>query len=262
MLKRSSVVAFVAFATVSALCQSNQPTGGGKPAGSQNKLAAPSTNYDRKQTSDRTEPAETHPDSIKWYTNLERPDWWLVIIGALTGIVIGWQSFETRRAAQAMRDSNLATASSQRARLSINAQHRDTERGHRTDRRFQLIATNFGKTIAEVFEVATKLAHQGPELFKHLETMDFPLPVPNRFREPYLIQPGEHWQIAEIDISEVVEPGMEIEIESGRRIAVWYGWIIYRDFVGQAHQRKFFYMYSGRNETFFAVGPEGSNTGD
>ena len=32
-----------------------------------------------------------------WWTD---PNWWLVIVAALTGIVIGWQSRETRRAAQ------------------------------------------------------------------------------------------------------------------------------------------------------------------
>jgi peptidoglycan/LPS O-acetylase OafA/YrhL len=43
--------------------------------------------------------------ATKWY---EKSDWWLVIVAAFTGCVICWQSYETRRAANAQADGNRA----------------------------------------------------------------------------------------------------------------------------------------------------------
>ena len=51
----------------------------------------------------RTDDALTHQEQAKvspWYTTLEGPDWWLVIIAALTGAAILWQAVETKHAAE------------------------------------------------------------------------------------------------------------------------------------------------------------------
>jgi hypothetical protein len=202
----------------------------------------------------------TPPPRTRWYSSLETPDWWVVIIAALTGAAVAWQSLETRRAAQAMRAANRASVQSQRARLSIQSEHRDIEQGHGPYRTFQLIATNVGQSIAEVFEVDTRVAHFGREIFKHLETMDFPEPNPNLLHEPHLLLPGARGQFAEVPISEIVEPGRESEIEEGRHIPVWYGWIMFKDFAGGVHRQRFFYMFSGQNRAFFEVGPSGWNS--
>jgi hypothetical protein len=37
----------------------------------------------------------------KWYASLKDPNWWVVIVTALTGAFIGWQAWETRKAAGA-----------------------------------------------------------------------------------------------------------------------------------------------------------------
>ena len=195
-----------------------------------------------------------------WYTVLERPDWWLVIVGVLTAAVIAWQSFETRRAAQAMRDSNQATARSQRARLSIREEHEDKTRGGQTERVFYLTATNFGNTIAEVFEIARKSASYGPDLLKNLEGLALPDPDPIKLREPHMISPGESWKFAEVQRWEIAEPGMEDEVAAGRQIPVYYGWIKFKDLAGQAHRRRFFYTYSKANQELVQLGPEGWNS--
>jgi hypothetical protein len=198
----------------------------------------------------------------KWYAALERPDWWLVIIAALSGAAVAWQAFETRRATEAVREANQATAHSQRARLTIKAEYRDAPRGDASDRSFQLIATNFGKTIAEVIEFATALEFYGHELFRDLETIHFPDPVPNRLGESQFVLPGEQWQFPELHGFQVMKPVWETEIRQGRRIPVWYGWVEYKDFNGKLHRRRFFFMFSGGNQQFFAVGPEGWNAED
>ena len=43
--------------------------------------------------------------SPRWYKS---PEWILVVVGCVTFLVIGWQSFETRRAATATRDAAIA----------------------------------------------------------------------------------------------------------------------------------------------------------
>jgi hypothetical protein len=48
---------------------------------------------------------ESDSDAPKWYAAFKRPEWALVLIGILTAGVIGWQSYETRKAAQASAES-------------------------------------------------------------------------------------------------------------------------------------------------------------
>ncbi len=62
---------------------------GGQASASQNNSQRPQT---------KTEATKNQPP--KWY---ESPEWVLVIVGIVTCFVIGWQSWETRRAAEATR---------------------------------------------------------------------------------------------------------------------------------------------------------------
>lgn len=48
---------------------------------------------------------QANPSSPKWYTALERSDWWLVVIAALTGLAIVYQAREMMRATDAMKAS-------------------------------------------------------------------------------------------------------------------------------------------------------------
>jgi hypothetical protein len=54
---------------------------------------------------------------VHWWSD---SNWWVVIIAAITAAVIGWQSWETRKAAQASRDNVGATKDSADAAL-LNA---------------------------------------------------------------------------------------------------------------------------------------------
>lgn len=60
-----------------------------------------------------TKPSESR--SPRWYTPLKRPEWWLVILGFPTLFFVGWQAWESRKAANASRDSAEALVKSERA---------------------------------------------------------------------------------------------------------------------------------------------------
>lgn len=79
----------------------------------------PDANCENTQTSNQsrvgltTQPPNHSPnraqeadcDSPHWYAAIKRPDGWLVVVGLITCIVIGWQSWETKRAAEAAANS-------------------------------------------------------------------------------------------------------------------------------------------------------------
>jgi hypothetical protein len=50
-------------------------------------------------------PQKAEADPPKWYTPFERPDWWLVVIAAATGLAIAYQAREMKRATEAMKES-------------------------------------------------------------------------------------------------------------------------------------------------------------
>jgi hypothetical protein len=71
----------------------------------------------------KTASADTQPPH--WYT---LPEWWLFILGVPTLFVFGWQAFETRRAAEATRDSvDLMERQAEEARGSTAQQTRDVQ---------------------------------------------------------------------------------------------------------------------------------------
>src|ERR1700729_1968622 len=78
-----------------------------KAADKKQQLTKPSqpavipTDGQNKQSSGQQNQTNPDADPPRWYTPLERPDWWLVIVAALTGGVVGWQSFATAKSAKA-----------------------------------------------------------------------------------------------------------------------------------------------------------------
>jgi hypothetical protein len=71
----------------------------------------------------KTASADAH--SPHWYT---LPEWWLFILGVPTLFIFGWQAFETRRAAEATRDSvDLMERQAEEARGTTAQQTRDVQ---------------------------------------------------------------------------------------------------------------------------------------
>jgi hypothetical protein len=106
-MKRLAIFASVTILTVCASGQSDKVADQKQESARQSQPAALSTDSPNEQANSQTE----QPKPPKWYTTLERPDWWLVIIAGLTGCVIGWQSWETRKSAKGAKgaaDASLA----------------------------------------------------------------------------------------------------------------------------------------------------------
>jgi hypothetical protein len=89
---------------VLALSVSGQPknASGDKHPTSDKQQPAPVTTYAHDSNCCTTQ-ASQKPDTkpTRWYASLERPDWWIVILAALTGGFVGWQAWETRKASDA-----------------------------------------------------------------------------------------------------------------------------------------------------------------
>jgi hypothetical protein len=107
--------------------QPNKAADEKKEPAKQSQPALLPTDSQNKQTGGQTSQSKPDAETPKWYTTLERPDWWLVGIAFFTGCVIFWQSWETRKAAQgAKENAKVALAQIQmmkdkeRPRLSIS----------------------------------------------------------------------------------------------------------------------------------------------
>ncbi len=84
----------------------NGPTKGTREAAQKNSPAAPlPVPYQINNQWVYTEAQAAGNQSPHWY---ESPEWVLVIVGCVTFIVIGWQSFETRRSADAAQKATIA----------------------------------------------------------------------------------------------------------------------------------------------------------
>jgi hypothetical protein len=101
MLKDTLLVTVSALLTTLALsAQPNQRANNSQQAARNGNVAIVASAPEKHDGCDNDKGKLT-ADSPHWYTALKRPEWWVVIVAALTGGVIGWQSWETRKAAQA-----------------------------------------------------------------------------------------------------------------------------------------------------------------
>ena len=115
-----------------ALCMSGQPhsaTNKEQHPAPQSKPAVVSANAPNEQPDGQENEAAPNPKPPRWYAPLQRPDWWVVIFAGITGGVICWQSYETRRAAKATGVAAVATErlllasiAKDRARLRVDLQ--------------------------------------------------------------------------------------------------------------------------------------------
>jgi hypothetical protein len=204
------------------------------------------------------------------------PEWALVIVGIITFVVIGWQSWETRRSAQAMRDGlplqkSTADAALLSARAVVNAERawivaelncicnqgkdgrwyqRDgtaltMEEALRGDHlRYELKLTNAGRTPANItsFQVSYTLLPKG--------VTDLPTNAGGDLserREPNQFVAGS----SSVEISEPIiavdayTRGHWLPIRALEETAVVHGWVKYRHMFDQNEdQADFCYVYS------------------
>jgi hypothetical protein len=126
--------------------QKQEPAKQGQPA----VLHADSPN---KQASSQADQPKANPNAPEWYTALERPDWWLVIVATLTAGVICWQSIETRKAAQSALLNAQAMITAERPWLVAHLKQFEEETIPESGRlRLSWEVKNVGKTPAKLIE--------------------------------------------------------------------------------------------------------------
>jgi hypothetical protein len=100
MLKRLAILAITALATIVPLAAQPNQTADQKQQPAKQGQPSPVTSAPEKHDSGDQQKGETSADAPNWYAAFENPDGMLVIVGLITCVVIGWQSWETRDAAK------------------------------------------------------------------------------------------------------------------------------------------------------------------
>jgi len=106
---RSAVaISFICILAASVAGQPNATTNN-KNTSAKKEKALPIGKHEDKSPTDT--PHKTNDDPPRWYAPFERPDWWIVIIAALTGAAIVYQAKEMTKATNVMRDQGKLMAS-------------------------------------------------------------------------------------------------------------------------------------------------------
>lgn len=178
----------------------------------------------------------------KWYTPLNRPDWWVVIIAGLTAGFIGYQALEMRHATEAMRAQSAHTVNAERpwVVLTIYAQSFRMQPADRLDWRI----SNDGRTVANIIECGLRCSKvQGMEtILKSPPNYGSPIPF---YGIP--LAPQAHldaWTFIEKDTGRGLNTVDVEEIRSKGHDLVAYGVVRYRDQFGQEHESRFCYYYA------------------
>jgi hypothetical protein len=92
MLKGVAILASAAIIAISVPAQPQKAADREEGSAAQRQQAVADSENLKKRASGPAEQAKNDPDPPKWYASLGRPDWWLVILGFGTLLVVGWQT--------------------------------------------------------------------------------------------------------------------------------------------------------------------------
>jgi hypothetical protein len=163
--------------------QSNQDRSPNPQPTKQVQPALPSSKGENSQTNagnEETKPNGIAPDrntSSGWPQWIHDSNWWLVIIAGLTGGVIGWQSWETRKAAQGAKENAEAAFSQlqiirekERARVGVDLEDLklDVVPGPHTSIEVGWGVTLYGQTDAFIHGSQCFAEVEGQNLPEHL----------------------------------------------------------------------------------------------
>lgn len=99
MLKMLTITGAILTLTGGMSGQPNKATYNKQPPASQSHPAIVSANAPDEQNRSDKRQSKSSSYPPEWYAALKRPEWWLVILGFPTLVLIGWQAWETRKAA-------------------------------------------------------------------------------------------------------------------------------------------------------------------
>ena len=195
---------------------------------------------------------EAKTDPPHWYTGLTRPDWWLVIIAALTGIAVAYQAGEMRRATAEMQKSAQAAAdnielfvSKERARLLVTIKY--------DDQSFYFARITKLKPLDQVYEtVRVEIAQHGPtkafnvvgkaKVFFADSKVPTQSAIPVPLDLPSIIEGGADPVTDAIHIP--ISTDEELDAIRNERLFVHlFGEVTYEDIFGRPHRSPFRYIW-------------------
>ncbi len=210
--------------------QANKATGQKEQIGQNANPAPIATDAADKHGDSQANQSKAESDPPEWYAALERPDWWLVLVAAITGGLISWQSFSTQKAA---RGAELAAdAALLNAKAFINAERPwilvKASPSKRREFGWELLAVNKGRTPAEVVAqadncVAIDIMASLPDVAKYGKSNIYPT--------PQIILPEETFVVGEITQYSLFknDQGSITRFRNMETEGYVYGSIIYRD---------------------------------
>jgi hypothetical protein len=203
----------------------NRPNGSANETTNKAGQPSPFSNQiNEQQIKSETQTAQAEPRH--WY---ESPEWVLVIVGCITFIVIGWQSFETRRAATAAKLSADAFINSERGWVFLDdlpgIDLQPQQPGTAGVYALPITFKNAGKTVCRIRELSTRL-HTVQAI------SDLP-PLPQYSSTSsgidYLLAPGEMRMGIEVLCEEALSDDVIRELRTRRRYLCFYVRVKYLD---------------------------------
>ena len=261
MLKNLGVLTIVAIAAIGVSGQPNKASNKERQNSANRQPSAVTPDSAEKHKSSNADQTEPNPDSPKWYESLERPEWWLVILGFPTLVFVGWQAWETRKSASAALLNAQALVNSERPWMVITIEHSPSVF---QDDVFTIKAINRGRSPAEVISrsencLIVKGEGQMPPEPMYTETGTLR-------NSQIVVTEGEFTleTVSEGYLHQMCESEeMFAELKSFTRQAYIFGQIVYRDLIkGDEHRTRWCCMYFPGHPrcTFVHSGPSGYNT--
>jgi hypothetical protein len=185
--------------------------------------------------------AGTTDQSPHWYdflTSSVAADWAIVIVAGLTGLVVGWQAWETRKAANAARRSAVAGQLAQRTSRVIERAYLDVHgfamSGDVLKPKFRFQISNTGNTPAKVTHSVFGVMI-APTLDAGTVNWD-PADAPQGIAPGTLIYKGHP---AHLMVQGLISQTQHDQLVSGACHLYIFGKVVYSDRFGVTHHRYF-----------------------
>jgi hypothetical protein len=117
---------------------------------------SPVASAPEKHDSGQTDQTKASPNPPEWYAAIERPDWWLVVLGFATLGIVAWQTYQTKKAAEAALLNAQAVINAERALLLFTVE-KERVQGPGGPSIFHISVVNYGKVPARRLEISRPL---------------------------------------------------------------------------------------------------------
>jgi len=241
-------LAILAIAAVMAVCVSGQPNKTPNPnqqpgQPEQANAAKPTPTQQSETGNDKGKPDTNSPE---WYAPLKRPDWWLVIVGFGTLIIVGWQTLILGRSVAVAQKS--AETTGQQVEFFINAERAKMTIDITDSRRsFRVRGKNTGKAVAKItlargYQTVLPYGQSLPESPPYSSEPDtfgdfIESVAPNDFISPIDLDRDGYDFMADLS-----DPDLCTAIRDKQKVLWAYGRILYMDGIS-SHRRETRFCY-------------------